>query len=206
MVSPGSGSQPTRRTTGDERERALRTNRWPAPSTSGTVSDVVKISNAPVAAIRRYVATDEEVVVDLSLRAWTPVFQSMESILGQELSLRLHGDWRGYQEKSVRATLADRAMTVWVAEMAGVVGFVAARIFDPERKIGEIYMIAVDPDSQGAGVGTALTQHATTWMRQVGMQVAMISTGGDPGHAPARRVYEKADYSLLPAAGYYKAL
>ena len=27
----------------------------------------------------------------------------------------------------------------------------------------------------------------------------MIDTGGDPGHAPARRVYEKADYTLLPS-------
>jgi hypothetical protein len=38
------------------------------------------------------------------------------------------------------------------------------------------------------------------------MRVAMIKTGGDPGHAPARRVYEKADYTQLPEAGYYKAL
>jgi hypothetical protein len=34
----------------------------------------------------------------------------------------------------------------------------------------------------------------------------MIDTGGDPGHAPARRVYEKANYNLLPIARYFKAL
>jgi hypothetical protein len=38
------------------------------------------------------------------------------------------------------------------------------------------------------------------------MRVAMIETGGDPGHAPARRVYEKADYTLIPNARYFKAL
>ena len=38
------------------------------------------------------------------------------------------------------------------------------------------------------------------------MRVAMIGTGGDPGHAPARRVYEKADYTLIPMARYFKAL
>jgi hypothetical protein len=38
------------------------------------------------------------------------------------------------------------------------------------------------------------------------MRVAMVETGGDTGHAPARRVYEKADYTLSPVARYFKAL
>jgi hypothetical protein len=38
------------------------------------------------------------------------------------------------------------------------------------------------------------------------VRVAMIGTGGDPGHAPARRVYESADYTLMPMARYFKAL
>jgi hypothetical protein len=38
------------------------------------------------------------------------------------------------------------------------------------------------------------------------MLVAVIGTGGDPGHAPARRVYEQAGYLLMPAAQYFKVL
>jgi hypothetical protein len=34
----------------------------------------------------------------------------------------------------------------------------------------------------------------------------MIDTGGDAGHTSARRVYEKANYTLLPIARYFKAL
>jgi ribosomal protein S18 acetylase RimI-like enzyme len=164
------------------------------------------MSREPAFAIRSYEPADEEAVVELSVRAWAPVFASMESILGSELSARLHGDWRIHQGRAVRETLGKPEMTVWVAEHSGVIGFVAAWIADPERKIGEIYMLAVDPTSQVRGVGTALTEFATEWLRAEGMRVAMIQTGGDPGHAPARRVYEKADYTLLPAAGYYKAL
>jgi ribosomal protein S18 acetylase RimI-like enzyme len=67
-------------------------------------------------------------------------------------------------------------------------------------------MLAVDPEDQGRGLGTALTDHATAWLRQSGMRVAMIGTRGDRGHAPARRVYEKADYRLIPLARYFKAL
>jgi hypothetical protein len=36
--------------------------------------------------------------------------------------------------------------------------------------------------------------------------VAVIGTGGDPGHAPARRLYEQAGYRLMQAAQYFKIL
>jgi GNAT superfamily N-acetyltransferase len=160
------------------------------------------------ALIRDYAAADAETVVALSLRAWAPVFASMEQIAGNEIVVRLHGeDWREYQARSVREVLADAAMRVWVAEAdCSVAGFVAATVFDAERRIGEIVMLAVDPACQRHGTGTALTGFATQWLRSAGMRVAMIGTGGDPGHAPARRVYEKADYTLIPMARYFKAL
>ena len=158
--------------------------------------------------IRDYQAADGEAVVALSLRAWAPVFASMEQVLGHEIFARLHGDdWRDYQARSVRGVLADEAMRVWVAEVGGsVAGFVAATVFDSERRIGEIAMLAVDPACQHRGLGTALTEFGTAWLRDAGMRVAMIGTGGDPGHAPARRVYAKADHTLIPMARYFKAL
>ncbi|WP_329014112.1 GNAT family N-acetyltransferase [Streptomyces sp. NBC_00690] len=159
------------------------------------------------ARIREYRPFDEEPVVELSLRAWAPVFDSMRSVLGDQLFLRLHGDWRTYQERAVRQVLSDGAMKVWVAATeARVVGFAAATVADPTGLLGEISMLAVDPNSQGSGVGGRLTEHATTWLRDAGMQVAMIDTGGDAGHAPARQVYEQADYTLMPIARYFKAL
>lgn len=67
-------------------------------------------------------------------------------------------------------------------------------------------MLAVDPAAQEQGIGLALTEAATAWLRQAGMRVAMIDTGGDLGHAPARRVYDKPGYTLLPVTRYFKAL
>jgi hypothetical protein len=43
-------------------------------------------------------------------------------------------------------------------------------------------------------------------MREAGMKLAVVGTGGDPGHAPARRSYEKAGYTGLPLVRYYKDL
>ena len=36
--------------------------------------------------------------------------------------------------------------------------------------------------------------------------VDIVGTGGDPGHAPARRSYEKSGYTPLPLVRYYKDL
>jgi ribosomal protein S18 acetylase RimI-like enzyme len=138
------------------------------------------------ASIRPYDQADEASILELALRAWAPTYASMETILGKEISLRLHGeDWRTYQAASVRDVINDETMQVWVSveEHDQVVGFVAAKIVDPDRRIGEIVMLAVDPAASGQGRGTALTEHATTWLREQGMRVAMIGTGGDPGHA-----------------------
>jgi hypothetical protein len=40
---------------------------------------------------------------------------------------------------------------------------------------------------QGRGIGTALTEFALDRLKDAGMRVAMVETGGDPGHAAARR-------------------
>ncbi len=107
----------------------------------------------------------------------------------------------------MRDVLTDSAQRVWIAEDGGerAIGFVAARLHR-EQNLGEIYMIAVDPSAQGQGVGAALTRVATDWLRQSGTRVAVVETGGDRGHAPARRLYETAGYTALPAVRFFKSL
>ena len=96
---------------------------------------------------------------------------------------------------------------MWVAEIgASTVGFVAVELNHPESSMGEISMLAVDPDYQGGGIGTTLTEFALDRLKDAGMTVAMVETGGDPGHAAARRMYEKAGYVHLPIARYFKNL
>jgi hypothetical protein len=43
-------------------------------------------------------------------------------------------------------------------------------------------------------------------MKQAGMRLAVVGTGGEDGHAPARRSYEKAGYTGLPLVRYYKKI
>ena len=157
--------------------------------------------------IRPFDERDAEAVVDFSLRAWAPVFRSLEQVLGSEIFGRQHPDWREDQRRAVEEASAANKGRVWVAEVdARAVGFVAVELHHPERSMGEITMLAVDPDYQGGGIGTALTEFALDRLKDAGMKVAMVETGGDPGHAAARRTYEKAGYVLLPIAKYFKNL
>ena len=157
--------------------------------------------------IRPYDDADRPGVVRLSLRAWAPVFVSERDVLGDEIFKLLNGDdWRHRQQRDVEKVLADEKTEVWVAEIDGqVVGFVAAFLRVGED-MGEVYMLAVDPDSQNYGIGSQLTEVATNWIRESGLPLAVVSTGGDVGHAPARRTYEKAGYTAWPSMLYFKVL
>nr|WP_246277073.1 GNAT family N-acetyltransferase [Microcoleus asticus] len=115
-------------------------------------------------------------------------------------------DWRVSQQKAVEDVCAAEDTNVWVAIDAGsTVGFIAVKLHLDSR-MGEIYMVAVDPDFQGRGIGTDLTEFALLWMKNAGMSVAMVETGGAPGHERARRTYEKVGFGLLPIARYFKKL
>lgn len=147
-------------------------------------------------------------LVALVSRAWEPVFASVNGVLGGELAGLLHGeDWREYQSAEVREILDSESIRTWVAEVdRSVSGFVAARIVDPARRIGEVRIVGVDPAAQRHGVGTALIRHAEAWLREAGMAVVFIGTGGDPGHAPSRQLYESLGYRLFPSAQYFRVL
>jgi ribosomal protein S18 acetylase RimI-like enzyme len=159
------------------------------------------------ATIRVYREADRQAVVRLSLRAWAPVHASMREVMGEEIFEHLHGnDWRRQQQLDVEKVLSDEKSEVWVAEVNGeVVGFVAAAT-GVDSTMGEISMVAVDPDFQNRALGTQLTDWATDWLREAGMSVVLVSTGGDAGHAPARRAYEKAGFTPMPIMNYFKAV
>jgi GNAT superfamily N-acetyltransferase len=151
---------------------------------------------------------DHEVLLALASRAWEPVFASVNEVLGGELARRLHGeDWRAHHAAGMREILDSGSMRTWVADVDGhQVGFVAARIVDPARRIGEVRIVGVDPAAQRRRIGTALIRHAEVWLHEQGMAVAFIGTGGDPGHTPSRSLYESLGYRLFPSAQYFRVL
>ena len=157
--------------------------------------------------IREFRGDDLAAIVEFSLRAWEPVFGSVRNVLGDDIFLRLHPDWKEDQADAVRSACTNEERDVFVAVTDGrPVGFVAVALNAFHEGMGVIDIIGVDPDFQRRGVSTQLTEFATEHMRSRGMDIAVVETGGDPGHQPARAAYEAAGFTLLPIARYFRLL
>jgi GNAT superfamily N-acetyltransferase len=169
--------------------------------------------------IRTLRADDIDVVTEFSVRAWRPVFESFMQVMGPDIFRCLYPHWEAGQAAAVRDACLDPKNRTWVAdapkapvgpvqpgEPARPAGFVVVTVHDGAPRRGEIYMVAVDPAHQNHGLGLALVNFAVDWIAGQGLPLAEIGTGGDPGHAPARHVYEKAGFTPVPLVRYYKAL
>jgi GNAT superfamily N-acetyltransferase len=158
--------------------------------------------------IRRLVDADVESVVACSLAAWAPVFASLEAELGSDVYRLVYPDWQAAQAAAVEAVCRTPENDVWVAVADDrPVGFVAVHFVDEgATPAGEIAMLAVDPGHQSAGLGGALVGRAVAEIKARGVELAVIATGGDPGHAPARALYEKLQFKALHQVRYYRRL
>jgi ribosomal protein S18 acetylase RimI-like enzyme len=128
-------------------------------------------------------------VVELSLAAWAPVFESFRSVLGEQLYHLAFPDWRERQRRTVRSLCSSEEAEVWVATVDGEpVGFVASRLdLASDPLVGEIEMIAVHPGHQRSGIATGLLEHAIGQLHEAG--VAWSPWAGQLADGLARRCY-----------------
>jgi GNAT superfamily N-acetyltransferase len=140
--------------------------------------------------------------------AFAPVFASFRAMLGDELyDLAQRRDDEAH-DGILTSMLAENSIwELYLAELGGeIVGFVGVRI-DAVTLVGEVGLNALDPAHAGAGIGTAMYEFAVVRLKQAGMKVATVGTGGDPSHAPARRAYEKAGFNAqIPSLWMYRKL
>jgi mycothiol synthase len=93
-------------------------------------------------------------------------------------------------------TLLDRESQDWFdpegfllyEEGARLGAFCWTKVHEEEGPAGEIYVIGVDPDLQGRGLGRALLRAGLRHLQGLPVPVAMIYVDAD--NAPARRLYE----------------
>ena len=156
--------------------------------------------------VEAYKPDDETAVLELSRSAWTPVFAELRGAVPAFVYDSFYPDgWWERQRTEILTLLADETESVLVARdphTDSIVGWVSTRLH-PEDSMGEIYILAVDPDRQRQGVARRLMDAAHEAMRRAGMRMAMVETGDDPGHAGSRASYEAVGYQRWPVARYF---
>jgi GNAT superfamily N-acetyltransferase len=158
--------------------------------------------------IRPYEESDLETIVEFSLRAWQPVFESLRRVLGDAIFARLHQpEWMAVQAEAVRSSCTSDQRDVFVAVADGLpVAFAAVALDAFHEGMGVVDIIAVDPAFQRRGIARQLMERSAEHMRARGMDIAAVGTGGDPGHGPARALYQSLDYTALPGVRYLRLL
>ena len=148
-----------------------------------------------------------EALLEMSLRAWEPVFPRMHDDVPEFVYDAFYPQgWQQRQLNDLKEVLDQEPQNVSAAlDDERPVGWVCTRIH-PEDQMGEIYVIAVDPECQRRGVGQLLMEHASAQIKGAGMRMVMVETGGDSGHAPARGLYESEGFVRWPVARYFKDL
>lgn len=156
--------------------------------------------------IREARAEDLDALRDLTALAFESIFESFEKILGQQIFPVVYPDWRKLQRGLIDTFFEHEKSVLCVAVVDGTpAGLMAYQLRHDENQ-GEIEFLAVHPEHQNAGIGTLLSEFALTKMREAGLKVAVVGTGGDESHAPARKAYEKAGFRPLPNVWYFKYL
>ena len=146
-------------------------------------------------------------VINLSIRAWTPVFEKTRKDVPAFVYEAFYPQgWQARQSADIGTLLDAEPQNFWMALRENtLVGFIGIRIH-PEDKMGEINIIAVSPESQQRGIGRSMMAFAEQHIRDNGMSMVMVETVGDSGHAPARHAYESFGFEPWPVARYFKQL
>jgi GNAT superfamily N-acetyltransferase len=161
-----------------------------------------------IAEIRPFAAGDLKALQRIRHAAFEPIFRSFRAIVGAEIYRHAFANADAEQARLLEDLCAPGSgHEVFVAIVhGGIAGFVAFSLNEATRT-GEIGLNAVHPDHAGQGIGTAMYEFVMERMKQGGMAVATVGTGGDPGHLPARRAYEKAGFGpAVPSLYLYKLL
>ena len=89
----------------------------------------------------------------------------------------------------------------FIAERDGrMTGFHWTKVHSPD--LGEVYVVGVDPDEQGSGLGRALTLAGLRHLRDLGVGQAMLYV--DEDNVPAIRMYEALGFTRATVDAMYR--
>lgn len=156
--------------------------------------------------IRDCTPLDLPALTALTIETFRPLLAGSLVRLRAEVTAHDHGHWEDDYRHEVPSLLApDEGRFITLAEEHGkLLGYVGWNTTGEAS--GRLEMVAVHPDARRRGVARALCSAALTRLRELGVAVVHIGTGGDEFHAPARALYESLGFIPYPTVDYARAL
>lgn len=109
-----------------------------------------------------------------------------------------HPEQSGLTEEAVRSDMMNEWFSAEGFRLHHIDGSLAAfcwtKIHSDPEPLGEIYVIAVDPDYHGQGLGKAMTLAGLEWLTDAGLSTAMLYVESD--NVAAVKTYEKIGFSV----------
>lgn len=144
--------------------------------------------------IRNYTADDLDTIIQIGNAAWSNIYKVMRNDLGDEIFQIVTPNTDTCKGLQIIEQAKTHPEWIMVCEEQGqIVGFLTYRL---DGEIADICNNAVDPKCQLKGIGQQMYQAALTHFRSLGIKVVRVTTGLDEGHAPARRAYKRAGFSI----------
>ena len=141
--------------------------------------------------IRPFKEDDCPAIEQIVREIWS---MGIDAALEEQYGLIGGKEWKDWVSKTITDFLRATPSQAYVIEADGeTAGFGSYRL-NSEKRIGEIQYNGVNPRFRGRGLGKKLLEHGLTKLKENGIRLAVVSTGLNEGHAPARNMYEKAGF------------
>jgi ribosomal protein S18 acetylase RimI-like enzyme len=160
--------------------------------------------------IRPCHARDLGELTELTIATFRPSYEDhFRPLMGEAIFSHQHGQWADDYRARVPALhdpASGKHVAVAEAPDGTIAGYVAWTI-DPQRRHGEIVLLAVAEAFRRHHIGRTLCEHAFGDLASRGAEVVQIGTGGsDAFHAPARALYEGLGCVPVHVAYYLRQL
>jgi mycothiol synthase len=135
----------------------------------------------------------------LDVRPFIPGFDDERWLVVNNRAFRWHDEQGDWDLETLKARQAqewfDPAGFLLHERNGRLAGFCWTKVHaDHDPPLGEIYVIAVDPDFQGLGLGRRLVLAGLDWLWRNRIETAMLYVDRD--NAPAVRLYEALGFTL----------
>ncbi len=105
--------------------------------------------------------------------------------------------WSVWTTQEITGELKKILPQIAVTEVDGEIAGFASYLIDRKKSLGTVGYNGVNTRFQGLGIGGRQLKWVLAQLRKKGLKYAQVITGLNEGHAPARKMYERAGFQPL---------